>query len=340
MTTQAVIQPRVATSTGTMRAMSQTRYGSADVLRETEVDVPVAGPGQVLVKVRAAGVDRGTWHVMTGRPYIMRLMGFGLRGPKDRIPGIDLAGTVVSVGDEVTRFSPGDEVFGFGRGSAAELAVAPEAELAHRPAALRPEDAAVLPVSAVTALQALRDAGSLRPGQRVLVLGASGGVGGYAVQLAKAMGADVTGVASGPKLDLVRSLGADHALDYTHEDPVDGSVRYDLIVDTGGRRPLRHLRRALTTHGTLVIVGGEGGDRLTGGFGRQIRALIWSAFIPQRLKVLMSRQHAADLETLAEHVGAGTLRPRIDRTYSLGELPAAIRRLESGEVRGKVAIVI
>ncbi len=339
-TTQAVISPGVVAAAGTMRAVTQDRYGNADVLRQATVELPAVGAGEVLVKVRAAGVDRGTWHLMTGRPWIMRLMGFGLRAPKVKVPGLDLAGTVIKVGEGVTRFVPGDDVFGFGRGSFAEYAIAPEAELGHKPASLEFEQAAVLPVSAVTALQALRDAGNLRPGQRVLVLGASGGVGSYAVQLAKAMGAEVTGVASGAKLDLVRAQGADHVVDYAREDAVDGRVRYDLVIDTGGRRPLRHLRRALTERGILVIVGGEGGDRVTGGFGRQIRAAIWSAFVSQRLKVLMSRQNSEDLEHLAGLVEAGAVRPQVDRTYPLAGVAEAIRRLQAGEVRGKVAITI
>ena len=340
MTTQAVINPGVVAATGTMRAVTQDRYGNADVLRQATVEVPAAGAGEVLVQVRAAGVDRGTWHLMTGRPWIMRLMGFGLRAPKVKVPGLDLAGTVVAVGEGVTRFQPGDEVFGFGRGSFAQYAIAPEAELGHKPAGLGFEEAAVLPVSAVTALQAVRDAGAVQAGQRVLVLGASGGVGGYAGQVAKAMGAEVTGVASGAKLDLVREHGADHVVDYTQEDALDGRTRYDLVIDTAGRRPLRHLRRALTERGTLVIVGGEGGDRVTGGFGRQIRAAIWSSFVPQQLKVLMSRQNAEDLEHLASLVTSGAVRPRVDRTFPLSGVAEAIRRLQAGEVRGKVAITI
>jgi NADPH:quinone reductase-like Zn-dependent oxidoreductase len=320
--------------------VTQDRYGGAEVLRQATVAVPSAGAGEVLVKVRAAGVDRGTWHLMTGRPWIMRLMGFGLRAPKVKVPGLDVAGTVVAVGEGVTRFAPGDEIFGFGRGTFADYAIAPESELGHKPASLGFEEAAVLPVSAVTALQAVRDAGGLQAGQRVLVLGASGGVGGYAVQIAKAMGGEVTGVASGAKLDLVREHGADHVVDYTQEDALDGRTRYDLVIDTGGRRPLRHLRRALAERGTLVIVGGEGGDRVTGGFGRQIRAAIWSSFVPQQLKVLVSRQNADDLEHLASLVASGAVRPRVDRTFPLSGVAEAIRRLQAGEARGKVAITI
>jgi NADPH:quinone reductase-like Zn-dependent oxidoreductase len=339
-TAQAVIKPGVVAEAATMRAVTQDRYGGAEVLRIGAAPVPTVAAGEVLVEVRAAGVDRGTWHVMTGQPWIMRFMGFGFRAPKAKVPGLDLAGTVVAVGEGVTRFAPGDEVFGYGRGSFAEYAIAPEAELGHKPASLGFEEAAVLPVSAVTALQAVRDAGALQAGQRVLVLGASGGVGNYAVQIAKSMGAEVTGVASGAKLDLVRSLGADQAIDYARDDALDGRIRYDLVVDTGGRRPLRHLRRALTERGTLVIVGGEGGDRVTGGFGRQIRAAIWSSFVPQQLKVLMSRQNSDDLEALAALVEAGAVRPRIDRAFPLSRVAEAIRRLQAGDVRGKLAVTI
>jgi NADPH:quinone reductase-like Zn-dependent oxidoreductase len=339
-TTKAVIGTRVGETAGTMRAMTSDRYGSADVLRLGTVDVPTVRDGEVLVRVHAAGVDRGTWHLLTGRPYIMRLMGFGLRRPAARVPGLDLAGTVVAVGPGVTQFAPGDEVFGIGGGSFAEYAVAKEAKLARKPASIGFEQAAVMPVSGMTALQGLRDAGKLQPGQHVLVLGASGGVGSYAVQVAKAMGAEVTGVASTAKLDLVRALGADHVIDYTRQDPTDGTVRYDLILDTGGRTPLRRLRRALTERGTLVIVGGEGGGRVTGGFDRQIRAMLWSTFVSQRLTALVSSERGTDLEHLAGLVDAGSVRPSVDRTYPLAGVPEAIRRLEAGEVRGKVAITI
>ena len=251
--------PDTMAPSGQMRAVAQHRYGTApeEVLRLTQVPRPAIGDGEVLVRVRAAGMDRGTWHLMAGRPYLMRIMGFGFRGPKYPVAGLDLAGTVVAVGASVTRFSVGDEVLGIGRGSFAEYAAAPEDKLVPKPASLTFEQAAVVPVSGLTAIQAVCDAGRVQAGQKVLVVGASGGVGTYAVQLAKAFGAEVTGVARSSKLDLLRSIGADHVVDYTREDFADGTRRYDLIVDVGGNTPVRKLRRALTAQGTLVIVGGR-----------------------------------------------------------------------------------
>jgi NADPH:quinone reductase-like Zn-dependent oxidoreductase len=322
---------------GTMRAIVQEEYGSADVLRPGRVPRPVPAENQVLVEVRAAGLDRGTWHLMTGTPYAIRLA-MGLRRPRNRVPGMDLAGTVAAMGSAVTRFAVGDEVFGYGQGSFAEYAVASEAKLARKPPELTFEQAAALAVSGSTAMQALRDAGRVQAGQRVLVIGASGGVGGYAVQLAKAAGAEVTGVASTGKLDLVRELGAQRAIDYTREDFADGPDRYDLIVDTGGNASLRRLRRALAPAGTAVIVGGEDAGRWTG-MGRQFRALALSPFIRQRLAMMVARQDAADLERLAELAAAGRVVPAIDRTYPLERMPEAMRRLEAGEVRGKAVVV-
>ncbi len=233
-----------------MPAIRQEAYGSADVLRRVSLDVPDIAEDEVLVQVRAAGLDRGTWHLMTGRPYLIRIMGFGLRAPKNPVPGLDLAGTVAAVGSEVTRFTPGDDVFGIGKGSFAGFAAASESKLARKPAHLTFEQAAVVPVSGLTAIQGLRDAGRIRPGQRVLIVGASGGVGSYAVQIAKALGAaDVTGVCSTAKVDLVRSLGADRVIDYTREDFSQAARRYDLILDIGGNTKLSRLRRALTPEG-------------------------------------------------------------------------------------------
>ncbi|HEY9409754.1 MAG TPA: NAD(P)-dependent alcohol dehydrogenase, partial [Jiangellaceae bacterium] len=217
-----------------MRAIVQSRYGGAGDLHLDHIDVPEVADSEVLVRVHAAGLDRGTWHLMTGKPYVMRIAGMGFKGPKDRVPGRDLAGVVEAVGSAVTKFAIGDEVYGIGRGAFAEHAVAPEDKLAHKPTRLSFEQAAVVPISAGTALQALTDEGHLEAGQSVLVIGASGGVGSYAVQLAKALGAEVTGVAGTEKLDLVRSLGADHVIDYTHADFADGTSRYDLILDIAG----------------------------------------------------------------------------------------------------------
>lgn len=323
-----------------MQAIVQDAYGSIEVLRLGEIDRPEIAANEVLVEVAAAGMDRGTWHSMAGRPYLMRIMGFGFRRPKNRVPGLDVAGTVVTVGSEVTRFKPGDEVFGMSRGSFAEYAPAREDKLAHKPAGLTFEQAAVVPISGGTALQALRDSGRVEAGQKVLIIGASGGVGTYAVQLAKAFGAEVTGVSSTAKLDLVRSIGADHAIGYTGEDYLDGANRYDLIVDIGGNNSLSRLRRALTPKGTLVIVGGEEGGNVTGGFGRQIRALVLSLFVGQRLTMLASKERYTDLETLHPFLESGQVIPVIDRTYTLADVPAAMSHLEAGHTRGKVAITI
>ena len=322
-----------------MRAIVQDSYGPAEVLRSALIDRPEIADNEVLLRVHAAGLDRGTWHLMTGTPYLMRIIGFGLRGPKNRVPGVDVAGTVVAVGSAVTRFGVGEEVFGMSRGSFAEYAAAREDKLAHKPANVSFEQAAVIGISGGTALQAL-EAGRLQPGQRVLIIGASGGVGSYAVQLAKAGGAEVTGVCSTEKLDLVTGLGADHVVDYTRDDFADGVHHYDLIVDIAGNSPLSRLRRALTPTGTAVIVGGESKGNITGGIDRQLRAMLLTPFIGQRLTGLASKERAADSEVLAEHVAAGTVIPSIDRTYPLDQVPAAMRHLEAGNVKGKIAITI
>ena len=322
-----------------MRAVVQDLYGGAETLRLDQVAVPAVGESDVLVRVHAAGLDRGTWHLMTGKPYLMRVAGLGFRGPKDRVPGRDLAGTVVAVGAAVTRFAEGDEVHGIGRGSFAEYAVAVEGKLAHKPPRLSFEQAAVVPISAGTALQALTDHGQVEAGQHVLVIGASGGVGSYAVQLAKALGAEVTGVASAAKLDLVRSLGADHALDYGRDDYADGTRRYDLILDIAGNPSLSRLRRALTPTGICVLVGGEDGGDLTGGMGRQLRAVMLSPFVRQRFAWSIAQERAEDLTRLAPWLEAGEVTPSIDGTYPLERAPEAMRHLEAGHVRGKVAIV-
>jgi NADPH:quinone reductase-like Zn-dependent oxidoreductase len=321
----------------TMQAIVQDAYGSADVLRLARITPPEIAGNEVLLRVHAAGLDRGTWHLMTGRPYLLRL-GFGIRKPRNPVPGIDVAGTVVAVGSAVTRFSAGDEVFGFGKGSFAQYAAAREDKLARKPANATFEQAAVVPVSALTALQALTDAGRVGQGEKVLVIGASGGVGTYAVQLAKAFGAEVTGVCSTTKLDLVRSLGADHVIDYTRDDFADGVHRYDLILDIAGNPALSRLCRALAPTGTAVIAGGEDGGSLTGGIDRQLRALALSPFVRQRLTMITCKQRSRDLERLTDLIEAGKVTPSIDRTYALGQVPEAMRHLEAGKARGKVAI--
>jgi NADPH:quinone reductase-like Zn-dependent oxidoreductase len=323
----------------TMRAITYDRYGSADVLSLTDVARPVPAENEVLVRVQAAGVERGAWHMMTGKPYLGRLA-FGLRSPKRKVLGIEVAGTVDAVGSSVARFAVGDEVYGFAAGSFAEYAVAREDRLAAKPGNLTFEQAATVPVSGATALQALTDAGHIGPGQTVRVIGASGGVGSYAVQLAKAFGAEVTGVASTAKLDQVRSLGADHVLDYTRDDFGDGRRRYDLVVDIGGNPTLSRLRRALTRTGTAVITGGEEGGSFSGGMNRQLRALALSPLLRQRLTMFVTRQRSSDLERLTALIETGQVTPSVERTYPLGETAQAIRRLERGDVRGKVAISI
>lgn len=329
-----------AVTTTTMRAIVQDRYGSAEVLSLARVALAQIAEDEVLVRVRAAGLDQGTWHMMTGQPYLLRVLGFGFRAPKNRVPGLDVAGTVSAVGPAVTRFAIGDQVFGISRGSFAEYAAVREDKLSRKPANLTFEQAAVVPISAGTALQALTDAGKVEQGQRVLIIGASGGVGSYAVQLAKAFEAEVTGVCSTSKLDFVRSLGADYVIDYTRQDFADGTNRYDLILDIGGNASLSHLRRGLTPTGTLVIVGGEEGGKWTGGFGRSLRAPLLSPFVRQRLTMLASKERASDQERLTALIEAGKVTPSIDGTYSLDHVREAMRHLASGQVRGKVAITV
>lgn len=329
--------PMTATAT-TMRAVVQDRYGSSEVLRLAQVPRPGIGNHEVLVRVRAAGLDRGTEHLMTGKPYVMRL-GFGVRRPKNPVSGRDVAGTVVAVGSAVSRFAVGDDVYGIAPGSFAEYVAAREDKLAGKPVNLSFAQAAVVPVSAGTALQALLDVGRLEAGQTVLVLGASGGVGSYAVQLAKAFGAEVTGTCSTAKLDLVASLGADHVLDHTRDDFADGTRRYDLILDIGGNPSVRRLRRALEPGGTAVFVGGENAGSLTG-MGRQLRGALVSLLVRQRLALFLAKERATDLARLTKLIEAGKIMPSMDRSYPLDEAPEAMRLLETGRVRGKVAITV
>jgi NADPH:quinone reductase-like Zn-dependent oxidoreductase len=323
----------------TMTAVERDTYGSADLLSVRTVERPNAAGGDVLVEVSAAGVDRGVWHVMTGRPYLMRIAGFGLRRPKNPGLGSELAGVVAAVGADVTGVAPGDAVFGVGRSAFAEYALARAGKLARMPANLTYVQAAAVPVSGLTALQALRDKGRIQAGQSVLIIGASGGVGTFAVQIAKAFGATVTGVCSTAKIDLVRSLGADHVIDYTAEDISEGNRRYDLVLDIGGNRSLRTLRRMLTPTGTLVIIGGEGGGRWFG-IGRQLRAIVLSPFVRQRLGTLIASENSNDLDALRTMIEDGVVIPVIDRACSLPEVPDAIRDLEGGRVRGKIVVAV
>jgi NADPH:quinone reductase-like Zn-dependent oxidoreductase len=321
-----------------MKAIVQVSYGSPDQLEFTDIGQPSIGDDDVLVRVVAAGVDQGVWHLVTGLPRAIRLAGFGVRKPKNPVPGMDVAGVVTAVGANVTRFQPGDEVFGSGKGTYAEYTSAPAKNLVSKPANVSFEEAAAVPISGLAALQGLRK-GKVQAGHRVLVIGAGGGVGSYAVQLAVAAGADVTGISSTAKMDLVRSLGADDVLDYTRERITDGGRRYDLILDTGGNRKLRELRHALTPEGTLVIVGAEVGG-MKQGVERQLLAMVLNPFVKQNLRSYVSMPNEADLQALADQIAAGTLRAAVDRTFPLAEAGAAITYMRDGHAKGKVVVTV
>jgi NADPH:quinone reductase-like Zn-dependent oxidoreductase len=322
-----------------MRAVVQSRYGPPDeVLEFTEVATPVIGDGEVLVRVHAAALHVGDCFGVRGAPFAMRLV-TGLRRPKVGVPGHDLAGEVAAVGAGVTRFRPGDAVFGFGHGTCAEFARAAEATLAPTPANLAVAEAAAIPTSALTALNGLRDAGKLRAGQRVLVNGAAGGVGSFAVQIAKAFGAEVTGVCSTRNVELVRSLGADNVIDYTREDFTRNGTQYDLIFDNVENRSLADCRRALAPAGTLVLNSGTGARGL-GMLVRLAKPLVLSPFVRQNLRRYLSKANREDLEVLRGLAESGQLRPVIDRTYPLGEVPAALGHIEGGHARGKVVVTV
>ena len=326
-------------SGGKMQAIVQDRYGkTADVLRLEEIDPPQIGDNDVLVGVKAASVHIGDWHVMTGLPYLLRVVGFGFRAPKARVRGMDVAGVVEAVGQKTTRFQVGNEVFGTCDGSFAEYASTLEDTLALKPANLTFKQAAAVPTSAVAALQALRDAGGIKAGQHVLLVGASGGVGLYAVQIAKSFGAEVTGVCSTTKVDMVRSLGADHVIDYTQEDFTQSGHQYDLILVMGGNHSLSELKQVLRPGGTLVPVGTEGGSRLVGGKA-WIRAMLLSKLV-RHLRPLASQPNQADLQFVTELIAAGKIRPLIDKTFPLREVPEAIRYLTAGHARGKIVITV
>lgn len=321
-----------------MRAVIQRRYGNADVLSLATVHRPAAGDDEILIRVVAAGLDRGTEHLMTGKPYAVRL-GSGLRRPRQPVLGRDVAGIVAAVGSAVTRFAVGDEVYGVAPGSFAEYAVARERQIARKPSNVSFAQAAVVPVSAATALRAVHDLGRLTEGQSVLVTGASGGVGSYAVQLAKALGGEVTGVCSTAKLDFVSSLGADHVLDYTRQDFAQGPRRYDLVIDIAGNPSLTRLRRALTPRGTAIFVGGESAGSVTG-MSRQLRGVLASPFLRQRFALLLPKESAKDYERLATMIERGQITPGLDATYPLESGAEAVRHLGSGQVRGKIAITV
>ncbi|WP_328429758.1 NAD(P)-dependent alcohol dehydrogenase [Streptomyces sp. NBC_00443] len=322
-----------------MKAIVQDAYGTVEALELRDIGRPEPRDDEVLLRVHAAGVDPSVWHLMTGLPYLARL-GFGLRRPKSSVRGWDGAGRVEAVGAKVAEFKPGDEVFGTCDGSFAEYACPKADKLALKPTGLSFEEAAVLPSSGMTALQALRGTARPQAGRKVLVIGASGGVGTYTVQLAVSHGADVTGVCGPRSADHVRSLGVTDVVDYTREEITDRPHRYDVIVDTAGNRPLSLLRRALAPRGTLVIVGGEGGGRVLGGMGRNLRAVALSPFLRQNLRFILAFPRREDLLTLKELAENGTLVPVIDHAYPLEEAPEAIRHLEKGHPRGKLVITV
>jgi NADPH:quinone reductase-like Zn-dependent oxidoreductase len=320
-----------------MKALTQHRYGTTEAVKLRDIDRPDPHEGHVLVRVVAAGMDRGAQHFMTGEPYLMRLLGFGLRAPSVAVPGTNFAGVIESVGPGVTEFEPGDEVYGTTRGTFAEYAAAPVEKVAPKPPELSFEEAAVLPYPGFVALQALSDHGHVQSGQHVLVVGASGAVGTVAVQLAVALGATVTGVCSGAHAHLVRSLGASDIVDYTKEDFADRSRRFDLVLDIGGRTSVARLRRALTQKGTLVIIGGEG-DRWVGGIQRQLWASFLSAFVSQKLRAFVVNENATELLRMNQFVAAGKVRPVLGPTFPLREGAAAIAAFETGRAQGRIVI--
>lgn len=323
-----------------MKAMTRDRYGSAEVLELREVPAPVAGDDQVLVRVRAAGMGPNVWHGLTGLPYLARL-GFGVRRPKSPMLRCDIAGTVENVGRNVSGLHAGDEVYGVSEGGLAELAASEPDELAPKPANLTFEEAAAVPVSACAALHGLRDEGRIRAGQHVLVIGASGGVGSFAVQLARAFGAEVTGVCRTDKAEFVRGLGADHVIDYTRGELTDRMERYDLILDVAGRRRINRLRRLMAPGGSLVVVGGEGGGRWTGGFERQvIGSLVFSLVTRQRVRSLISKETQADLLELNELIESGQLVPAVTRVLPFDGVADALRDADEGHGLGKVVVTV
>jgi NADPH:quinone reductase-like Zn-dependent oxidoreductase len=321
-----------------MKAIIHSRYGPPDALELKNIDQPVITDDAVLVRVHAAAVGKGDWLTVKGLPYVARLR-YGLPNPKHPVPGFDVAGRIEAVGSNVTQLQPGDEVFGWCDGSFAEYAAVPEGQLALKPTNLTFEQAAAVPISGFAALQALRDTGGVQPGQQVVIIGASGGVGSFAVQLAKAFAAEVTGVCSTQSVDMVESIGADHVIDYTQQDFARSGQRYDLILEMAGNRSLADLRRALTPKGTLVLVGGSGG-RWFMGTGRTLRAVLVSPFVGQRLRSFFSKPKRTDLLVLKEFLEAGKVRPVIDRAFPLSETPEAISSVGERSTQGKTVITV
>lgn len=321
-----------------MKAMVHTEYGRPEVMELHDVPEPTPRDDEVLVDVRAAGVNWADWSMVSGIPYLMRL-GYGLRRPRNGLRGSDVAGVVSAVGDEVSELSIGDEVLGWCKGAFAEYACAKESSLVLKPADLGFEEAAATPMAGMVALQALRDVARLAPGQRVLINGASGGIGSFAVQIAKTMGADVTGVCSTPNLDMVRELGADHVIDYTTTDFTKGDARYDVILDIADRHSIAERLRVMTEDGTLIPNSGRGGPWF-GSVGRIVGARLRSPFVSQHLKPFLSLGKKKDLETLLGMIEAAEVLPVVGRTFSLSEVPDALAVVGEGHVRGKVVIVI
>lgn len=324
-----------------MRAIVQDEYGEPkEVLKLADVDEPEIKDDEVLVRVRAASIAAGDLLMMRGVPYIMRPGVFGLRKPKSRVPGLDMAGVVEAVGSKVKQFRPGDEVFGEGTGALAEYGVARDTALALKPEGVTMEQAAAVPVSGTTALQALRDVGKVQPGQTVLINGASGGVGTYAVQIAKSMGAEVTGVCSTTKVDMIRSIGADHVIDYTEEDFTQRDQRYDVILDNAANHSLSDLMGMLTPEGMLIPNNGTGGGRWFGPLGRIFKAFAMSKLGRQHLTILVAKANTEDLGALGELIESGQVAPVIDRTCELAEAPDAAAYVAEGHARGKVVVTV
>jgi NADPH:quinone reductase-like Zn-dependent oxidoreductase len=336
-------QEPIETGEPHMKAVIYTDYGSPDVLQIRDIKKPVPNDDQILIKVRAASINPLDWHFMEGTPYIMRMMGVGLRKPKSPRVGVDVAGEVEAVGKNVTQFKPGDEVFGGKNGAFSEYVCARAAgAIVLKPASLTFEQAASIPIAGLTALQAIRDKGKVQPGQKVLINGSSGGVGTFAVQIAKSFGAEVTGVCSTRNLDLVRQLGADHVVDYTKEDFTNGAERYDVIIDNVGTQPLSGFRRALKPNGILVMIGGGGPNDggLIGPMGRPIKAMLLSPFTSQKMGMMMADLTKQDLTALGDMMQSGKVKAVIDRTYPLSQIAEALRYLEAGHARGKVIITV
>ena len=330
---------KTAAQGGLMKAIVYCEYGSPDVLKLEDIEKPTPGDDQVLVRVRAASVNPLDWHYIRGTPYFMRL-GAGLRKPKVTRLGVDFAGTVEAIGRSVKRFQPGDEVFGGRTGAFAEyVSVREDRAVVLKPANLTFEQAASVPIAAITALQALRDKGKIQPGQKVLINGASGGVGTFAVQIAKSFGAEVTGVCSTRNVDMVRSIGADQVIDYTKEDFTKSAQRYDLIIDNVGNRSLLECRRVLNPKGKYIMIGGPTG-RWIDPLPRVLNALVLSRFVSQDIGMFLAELNREDLTILRDLMQAGKVKPVIDRQYRLSDVPEAIRYLEQGHARGKVVITV